>query len=76
MYIPGKEDVLLGQFLPQDLHQTTLNCDLMGVNNAAAIGHNNQDPTLEFESVEMVWQAPSDANGVVDFRYLYYPYYV
>ena len=67
-HVPGDEDVLLGQFLPQDLHQLTLNCDPMGVNNAAAIGHDNQDPRLDFQSVEMVWQAPSDANGVVHFR--------
>lgn len=67
-HAPGEEDVLLGRFLPQDLHQQTLNCDPVGLNNEASIGHNNQDPRQNFQSVEMLWQAPSDSNGVVDFR--------
>ena len=67
-HVPGQNNTLLGQFVPQNASQQTYNCDPVGVNAAAAITHNNPDPRIDFTSMQFMWQAPADANGTVDFR--------
>ena len=66
-HVPGQNDTLLGQFIPQNANQQTLNCDAVGANPAATIAHNNPGRT-DFQSMQFMWQAPADANGTVDFR--------
>ena len=66
-HVPGQNDTLLGQFIPQNANQQTLNCS--GLNPEATIAHNNPART-DFQSMQFMWQAPTDANGTVDFRYV------
>ena len=65
-HVPGQNNTLLGQFIPQNANQQTLNCS--GLNPEATIAHNNPART-DFQSMQFMWQAPADANGTVDFRY-------
>ena len=65
-HMPGQNNTLLGQFIPQNANQQTLNCS--GLNPEATIAHNNPSRT-NFQSMQFMWQAPADANGTVDFRY-------
>lgn len=65
-HVPGQVDMLLGEFTPDpNANQQTLDCDAVGVNIASAIGHNRAE---DRNSQTMMWQAPSDADGMVDFR--------
>lgn len=68
-HVPGQNDMLLGRFIPQNANQQTVACDANGVNNDASVGHSNPDPSQDFQSMQLMWQAPSDADGMVDFRY-------
>ena len=66
-HVPGQDQMLLGAFdvSQSGSTQQTLDCDSVGANNAAAVGHN---PAQDFTSVDFMWQAPSDADGMVNFR--------
>ena len=66
-HLPGHNSTHLGQFIPQNINQRTLPCDELGVNNQSAIGHFNL-ASIDFQSVELMWQAPQQNDGVVDFR--------
>lgn len=67
-HVPGKNNTLLGSFIPQNSSQQTLSCDELSVNNRSSIGHSNAGPTVDFRTMELMWQAPSQDNGTVDFR--------
>ena len=67
-HLPGHNTTLLGRFVPQNINQQTVACDALGVNNQSAIGHSNP-ASADFQSQELVWQAPPHQDGVVDFRY-------
>ena len=69
-HVPGQNDTLLGQFVPQNANQQTLDCSDVnggGIGVNATIAHNNPQGT-DFQSMQFVWQAPVEANGTVDFR--------
>ena len=68
-HVPGQNEVLLGDFIPEpgNANQQTLACDSTGANNDAAISHSNIGGRT-FESVQFMWQAPNDGDGMVNFR--------
>ena len=66
-HVPGQDQMLLGQFIPQ-ANQRTLDCDNVGAANAATVAHSNSART-NFQSMTFTWQAPSGADRTVDFRY-------
>ena len=57
-HVPGQNDTLLGQFMPQNANQQTLNCDAIGANPVATVAHNNPART-DFQSMQFMWQAPA-----------------
>ena len=68
-HLPGQNNSVIGTFTPQNANQQTLNCDLAMANALGTVGHSNAAPnTVDFTSQEMIWQAPADSNGTVDFR--------
>ena len=67
-HVPGQNDMLLGQFMPQNSNQQTVDCDAVGANSAASIAHRNPAPSQDFQRMDLIWQAPSGANGFVNFR--------
>ena len=69
-HLPGHNTTLLGRFIPQNINQQTVACDELGVNNESAIGHSNP-ASADFQSQELMWQAPLQQDGVVDFRYVH-----
>ena len=68
-HIPGEDHMLLGSFTPQNESQQTLNCSFTGASNEmeSTIAHHNPDK-IDFQNMTMMWTAPSDEDGMVDFR--------
>ena len=66
-HVPGQNTMLLGQFLPQNSNQQTIDCDTVGAATQATITHRNAAST-DFSQMNFMWQAPSGANGTVNFR--------
>ena len=68
-HVPGVDHMLLGSFTPQNGSQQTLNCSFTGASNEmeSTIAHNNS-AKIDFQSITTEWMAPSDHNGMVDFR--------
>ena len=65
-HVPGQPLMLLGQFATSGENQQVIDCDTaMGVNTQAAIGHMGR---VGAASTAFTWTAPSDSNGMVDFR--------
>ena len=64
-HVPGQPLMLLGQFATGGPNQQVINCDTVGVNSQASIGHNGQ---INAASTTFSWTAPSDSDGTVDFR--------
>ena len=65
-HVPGQPLVVLGAFATGGLNQQIIEeCDNMGVNMQAAIGHMGRVNAM---STTFSWTAPSDADGMVDFR--------
>ena len=64
-HVPSMNQMLLGRFIPQN-QQKTLDCDRVGASMEATVAHSN---SARRKSVTFVWEAPSDSNGTVDFRY-------
>ena len=67
-HVPGQPLVVLGAFAtaPGGSNQQIIEeCDNMGVNMQAAIGHMSR---VNAASTTFSWTAPSDADGTVDFR--------
>ena len=67
-HVPTQNQMLLGQFIPQNSNQQTLNCDAVGASTQATVAHSNSART-DFQSMTFRWQAPSASDGTVDFRY-------
>lgn len=66
-HVPGQPLVVLGTFATGGPNQQIIEeCDTMGANMQAAIGHLNR---INAASTTFLWTAPSDADGTVDFRY-------
>ena len=61
--------MLLGTFTPQNESQQTLDCSFTGSSDQvqSAIAHNNS-AKVDFQNMTMMWTAPSDQTGMVDFR--------
>ena len=72
-HVPGEDHMLLGTFTPQNKSQQTVNCSFTGASNemASTIGHNNS-AKIDFQSITTKWTAPSDKDGMVDFRCIVY----
>ena len=68
-HVPGQNNMLLGAFSPQGSNQQTLDCDSVGAANAATVAHSNSART-QCSSMTFTWQAPSGADGTVDFRFV------
>ena len=65
-HVPGQPLVVLGAFATGGSNQQIIEeCDNVGVNMQAAIGHMGQ---VNAASTTFSWTAPSDADGMVDFR--------
>ena len=65
-HVPGQPLVVLGAFATGGPNQQIIEeCDNMGVNMQAAIGHMGR---VNAASTSFEWTAPSDGNGTVDFR--------
>ena len=65
-HVPGQPLMVLGAFSTGGANQQVIEeCDNMGVNMQAAIGHMNR---VNAASTTFSWTAPSDADGTVDFR--------
>ena len=67
-HVPGQPLMLLGAFTAEAGNQQVIEeCDTVGANMQAAIGHsqNMRDTSTTFS-----WTAPSDVDGTVDFRYV------
>ena len=69
-HVPGEDHMLLGTFLPQNKSQQTLNCSFTGASNEmqSTIAHNNTKK-IDFLRMTMMWKAPAEKDGMVDFRY-------
>ena len=66
-HVPGQDNMLLGQFIPQNSQQQNVPCDSIGANDMASIAHRN--PSSEnFMSQTFMWQAPDEDDGLVNFR--------
>ena len=67
-HLPGDDWNLLGRFIPQNMYQQTLPCDLHGggVSNEATVAHSNS-ALVDFQNMTFMWQAPSSSDGMVDF---------
>lgn len=72
-HVPGEDHMLLGSFTPQNGSQQTLNCSFTGASNEmeSTLGHRNS-AKIDFQSITTKWTAPSDKDGMVDFRCVYY----
>ena len=68
-HVPGEDHFLLGSFIPQNGSQQILNCSVTGASSEmeSTIAHNNSD-LIDFKNITMKWKAPSDQDGMVDFR--------
>lgn len=68
-HVPGEDHMLLGSFTPQNGSQHTLNCSFTGASNEmeSTIGHSNS-AKIHFQSITTKWTAPTDKDGMVDFR--------
>ena len=65
-HVPGQQLMVLGTFIAGGPNQQIIEeCDNMGVNMQAAIGHMGR---VGATSTSFFWIAPSDADGTVDFR--------
>ena len=69
-HVPGEDHMLLGSFIPQNKSQQTLNCSFTRASNEmeSTISHSNS-AKIDFTSITTKWKAPSDKDGMVDFRY-------
>lgn len=61
--------MLLGAFTTQNSNQQILDCDDVGTAPTATVTHSNSART-QFSSMTFMWQAPSGADGTVDFRFV------
>ena len=68
-HVPGMNQMLLGRFISQNSNQRILNCDAVGASTQATVAHSNGART-NFQSMTFMWEAPSDSDGTVDFRYI------
>ena len=66
-HVPGQNNMLLGQFMPQNNNQQTVQCDPTGANGMASIAHSNS-ARQDFQRMTFMWQAPTNADGMVNFR--------
>ena len=68
-HVPGEDRMLLGSFTPLSKTQQVLNCSATGASNEmqSTIGHHNSD-RIDFRNITTKWTAPSDKDGMVDFR--------
>lgn len=70
-HVPGQNNALIGQFTPGNANQQTLDCgavlNVAPPNPTATIAHSNAG-RQDFTSQTMTWQAPTGADGTVDFR--------
>lgn len=65
-HVPGQRLMVLGTFATGGPNQQVIEeCDNVGVNMQAAIGHMDR---VNAASTSFSWTAPSDADGMVDFR--------
>ena len=66
-HVPDQPLMVLGAFTTGGPNQQIIEeCDNAGVNMQAAIGHSGR---VGATSTTFSWRAPSDADGMVDFRY-------
>ena len=68
-HVPGEDRMLLGTFTPQNGRQQILDCSFTGASNEAqsTIAHNNSEQN-NFQNMTFAWTAPSNEDGIVDFR--------
>ena len=67
-HVPGQPLMLLGAFTTEAGNQQVIEeCDTVGANMQAAIGHSQR---LSVTSTTFSWTAPSDGDGMVNFRYV------
>ena len=65
-HVPSDRLMVLGAFATDGANQQVIEeCDTVGANMQAAIGHMNQ---VNAASTTFSWTAPSEADGTVDFR--------
>ena len=65
-HVPGERLMVLGTFATDGANQQVIEeCDTVGANMQAAIGHSGR---VGAASTSFSWTAPSDADGTVDFR--------
>ena len=65
-HVPGQRLMLLGGFTTGGPNQQIIEeCDTVGANTQAAIGHMNR---IDATSTTFSWAAPSGQDGTVDFR--------
>ena len=65
-HVPGQPLMVLGAFSTGGANQQVIEeCDTVGANMQAAIGHSGR---VNAASTTFSWTAPSDADGTVDFR--------
>ena len=67
-HIPGNDWALVGRFIPQNMYQQTLPCDIHygGGANEATVAHSN-NALVDFQNMTFTWQAPSCCDGMVNF---------
>ena len=53
--------------MPQGNNQQTIDCDATGTSDEATITHSNSGIT-DFNTMEFMWEAPSEGDGTVNFR--------
>ena len=68
-HVPGNDSMLLGTFTPLNGSQQTVDCSATGASNEkeSSLGHKNT-PRTDFHYITTKWTAPSDVDGMVDFR--------
>ena len=73
-HVPGEDRMLLGTFTPQNGSQQILDCSVTRASNEAqsTIAHNNSERN-DFQNMTFSWTAPSNEDGMVDFRYVCVP---
>ena len=65
-HVPGQRLMVLGTLVTGGPNQQIIaECDTVGANTQAAIGHMNR---VNAALTSFFWTAPSDADGMVDFR--------